>query len=61
MWKSPDSMPKDGTEFLVKFIKQQNCMMIYRWNNVHKYFQSKGIPHPGLENQPVEWKHLPDA
>lgn len=58
-WQSPDTMPKDGKEFLVKFLSQSNVVMIYRWNGIHEYFESKGEPYSGLQKQNVVWHQIP--
>lgn len=60
-WRPIAEAPKDDTEIIVCFRSQQNVRMIYRFNTLHKRWESKGDPRPGLEYQDVVWQPLPAA
>lgn len=60
MWQPIETAPKDGKEILVIYCRQMNCMQLVSFNKTHKYWQSKGRPELGLENNATHWMPLPE-
>lgn len=57
-WQSMDTAPTDGREFLIRYPLQGNVKQLACWNNIHKYWQSKGEPITPMQ-QKCEWYPLP--
>lgn len=58
-WREWDTAPSDGSEILVRFKHQGNVVRLCRFNIVHGYWESKGVPVLGLCNQGCQWHHVP--
>jgi hypothetical protein len=58
LWKPFNTAPKDR-EILVVYPHQMNTVLLVRYNHVHKYWQSKGEPKLGIENQDCLWTDIP--
>lgn len=41
IWRSIDTIPKDGKEVLICNTKQGNTKQLVRWDKIHKYWKSK--------------------
>ncbi len=57
-WKSFETAPKDR-EILVIYPNQGNVKCLVNWDVIHKTWESKGEPKPGLENQGCLWIDTP--
>lgn len=60
-WKTIETAPKNGQEILVIYMRQMGVMKLVNWNKIHKYWESKGEPSLGLENNATHWMPLPPA
>ncbi len=50
--------PRDGSEFLIRYPKQDNVMSLVSWDRVHASWKSKGETiYP--EEQQCEWAEVP--
>jgi hypothetical protein len=58
-WKSINTAPKDGTEFLVRYTLQNNVKRLIHWNTLRGHWADKGEAVIGLEMQKAEWTPLP--
>lgn len=57
-WADFSSAPKTGREILV-FYPHQSIYALINWNKIYGYWESKGRPLLGIENQDVKWMELP--
>ncbi len=60
-WRPIETAPKDGSEFIAIYGRQQNVMQIVRWNALHAFWQCKGEPVIGFTANATAWKPLPAA
>ena len=58
-WMPISEAPKDGTEFLAIWGRQNNVMQVVQWNHIHKFWQSKGEPLLGFLSNATGWHPLP--
>ena len=59
MWQKIETAPKDGTEFLVCYGRQQNVMELIYYNRIHRFWASKGKPVLGFVESATHWMPLP--
>ena len=58
-WKTIETAPKDGTEFVAAYERQGFVKELVRWNTVHGFWMSKGEWLPGFEANATHWLELP--
>jgi hypothetical protein len=59
VWRPIETAPKDGTEFIAAFGHQGFVMMLFSYNTIHGYWQTKGIPNQGFLENATHWTPLP--
>lgn len=60
VWRPIADIPKTGEEVLVVYTKSGNVKKLVRWNRVHEYWESKGKPVLGLEQNADYWYRITD-
>lgn len=59
-WKTIESAPQDGKEFLAIYARQGNVMELVRFNKIYQRWESKGKPILGFIANATHWTQLPD-
>lgn len=59
-WQPIETAPKDGTEILVSYGRQNHVKKLVRWDRLYGYWASKGNPELGLEQNATDWLSIPD-
>lgn len=57
-WQPIETVQRDQGEILVAYAKQGFVKQLVRYNHIKKYWESKGEPQFGLENNATHWMSL---
>jgi hypothetical protein len=60
VWRPIKDIPRTGEEVLVVYSQQGNVKQLVNFNKIHGYWESKGIPCLGLEENASYWYRITD-
>lgn len=58
-WKTIDSAPKDGSEFVAAYARQGFVKTLARWNAIYGHWENQGNWLPGFSANATHWMPIP--